>query len=93
MIVNRSNQRQIPNQRESHLPHNINLPKLIRMASLKPLNRLYGRKAYPIQMMLDQNRPNRIFMYQKLEPIPDKTSRAMFPLKLALNNPPLILFI
>lgn len=63
MIINRSNQWEIPYQWKRDLPHNVNLPKLIGMTNLEPLNRLYRREADPIEVMLDQNPPNRVLMY------------------------------
>jgi hypothetical protein len=90
VVIFDQDQQQIPNQRKVHLALNVDLPKIIRLSSSKPPDRFNRRQAGSLQVVLNQYPPYALLMDWQLKKIPNQPGTAVTPLKLGLNNAPLL---
>ena len=86
-VVDRTDEVELPDQREKGLAHDIDLPERVGVRSFEPLHPLDRRQSDPAEMVADQDSPDRLPVDGELKMILDEPGRAMLPLKLGSDDP------
>jgi hypothetical protein len=85
MIIDGADQIQVPDEGKVGLPHDIDLPEIIRFSGFETLDGLDRWKGNPVEVMASQGSPYRFPMDPKLEMLLDESSRPMLAFQLALD--------
>ena len=93
MIIRDQDEQQISDEREVHLPLDIDLPEIVGLGGFKALDRFEGRKGGSLQVMFDQNLPDSFLMDGQAQQVPNPSGTAVRSLYLGPNDLPLSLLV
>lgn len=86
MIIDGADQIQASKQGKVGLPHDVDLPEIIRFSGFEPFDGLDRWKGNSVEVVAGQNSPHRFPMDQKLKTLLDESSRPMLAFQLALDD-------
>ena len=93
MIIRDQDEQEIPDQGETDLALNIDLPEIVGLLCFKTANGLEGRKGGALQMMFDQNLPDGFLMDGQTQQVPNPSGTTVRSLDLGPNDLPLRLLV